>query len=320
MGSTTTRLMPNIISHLLSFTLASTYAIAIHSLLIPSTIGSPTFSNSSLGLSLAESGVLIYLVHHFSHRIRSGLSIIFLAITLASLKLPLFTLVHRYFTSDWISDFVPSLLIDAISYFGQIMIHIILISKKKGKNDHQMKLNYQKPFGNADPIMLIISLILVTLAGGVIDYVSERLILRPKLFNDLQAAERRAELEDYFLLSPRVRNLPGMTLNDTLPTMAIVQLLSFVAVTIPVWLITSSVDGSGWLLLLVLGMFSYLVRLPINSSTAISMAGVVIGRVIGSAGLLSILLVDARRGESLTIVEEKLSESKRVEEVTDIDS
>lgn len=247
-------------------------------------------TSSSIGLSILESILILYFSFHLKSNSTRPL-IWFLSLTLTLLKLPLFTLVYRYFSIISISNLMSILLIDTLSYFGQFVIHLKAFHLNRFNLSHS-----QIQLGLSDPLMLILSLGLVSLIGGLFDYVSDRLVLRSHLQTDLDLANHRANLNDYFLLEKS--NITNKELLPA-PRMLMIQLSSMISVTVPIWLMSSFSIGSTWILILVLSILQYLIKLPISFETAQIMISLIMIRLIGSNLILNYLIKDSRKVEKI---------------------
>ncbi|KAH9815603.1 hypothetical protein DFH28DRAFT_968466 [Melampsora americana] len=298
---------------IISFTISIIYSILIQLVLSKYNLilnhEEFKLTSSSIGLSILES----ILIFSFSFHLKSNstYSLIYgLSLTLTLLKLPLFTLVYRYFSIISISNLMSILIIDTLSYFGQFIIHLKIFHLNRFNQSHS-----QIQLGLSDPFMLILSLGLVSLIGGLFDYVSDRLILRSHLQTDLDLANHRANLNDYFLLEKS-----NITNNQLLPAprMLIIQLSSMISVTIPIWLMSSFSIGSTWILILILSILQYLIKLPISFKTTQIMISLIMIRLVGSNLILNYLIDESRKEDKIDHVIEEIVEKEKIDEIDEM--
>ncbi|KAH9822963.1 hypothetical protein DFH28DRAFT_945695, partial [Melampsora americana] len=298
---------------IISFTISIIYSILIQLVLSKYNLilnhEEFKLTSSSIGLSILES----ILIFSFSFHLKSTstYSLIYgLSLTLTLLKLPLFTLVYRYFSIISISNLMSILIIDTLSYFGQFIIHLKIFHLNRFNLSHS-----QIQLGLSDPFMLILSLGLVSLIGGLFDYVSDRLILRSHLQTDLDLANHRANLNDYFLLEKS-----NITNNQLLPAprMLIIQLSSMISVTIPIWLMSSFSIGSTWILILILSILQYLIKLPISFKTTQIMISLIMIRLVGSNLILNYLIDESRKEDKIDHMIEEIEEKEKIDEIDEM--
>ncbi|EGG12082.1 uncharacterized protein MELLADRAFT_102011 [Melampsora larici-populina 98AG31] len=143
-----------------------------------------------------------------------------------------------------------------------------------------------------------------------------RLILRSHLQTDLDLANHRANLNDYFLLEKS-----KITNNKLLPAprMLIIQLSSMISVTMPIWLMSSFSIGSTWILILILSILQYLIKLPISFKTVQTMISLVMIRLVGSNLILNYLIKDSRKRDIIEdVIEDVIEDIREMEQIDDL--